>query len=221
MSLTCGYSSPRSDGHANPQITGVRVQVPPGHERFAHGAMRPVLRLSVPRRAGRRLGAQMNSIRGGTSVRRFTRFAASNISPRHIALDHPLALRCRFLGKLRAMRAGDEGLTSSGGGCRAGSDTRAEVTRLVRLTTQQMAAPGPDQNRHRRRNSRQTRDAGDPQPRRYEIGASCPAVTFRTGHLFRLAPVRCSSAIRAGLIDVTEPLDGSSVYMQIEGFISW
>jgi hypothetical protein len=55
MSLTCGYSSPRSDGHANSQVTGTRVQVPLGHEPFGHGAMLPVLRLTRPRRADRRL----------------------------------------------------------------------------------------------------------------------------------------------------------------------
>ena len=44
MSLTCGYSYPRSDGNANPQVMGARVQVPLGHEPFGHGPMLPVLR---------------------------------------------------------------------------------------------------------------------------------------------------------------------------------
>jgi hypothetical protein len=39
MSLTCGYSSARSDRHANSQVTGVRVQVPLGHEPLGHGAV--------------------------------------------------------------------------------------------------------------------------------------------------------------------------------------
>ena len=41
-----------------------------------------------------------------------------------------------------------------------------------------------------------------PRPGRYEIDTSCSAVTFRTRHLFGLAPVRGSFAIRAGTIDV-------------------
>jgi hypothetical protein len=51
MSLTCGYSSPRSDGDANSQVTGARVQVPLGHEPLGHDAMLPALRLTGPRRA--------------------------------------------------------------------------------------------------------------------------------------------------------------------------
>ena len=51
MSLTCDYSSPRSDGDANSQVTGARVQVPLGHEPFGHDAMLPVSRLTRPRRA--------------------------------------------------------------------------------------------------------------------------------------------------------------------------
>ena len=52
-----------------------------------------------------------------------------------------------------------------------------------------------------------------PRPGRYEIDTSCSAVTFRTRHLFGLAPVRGSFAIRAGTIDVAEPLAGSSLYV--------
>jgi hypothetical protein len=74
----------------------------------------------------------------------------------------------------------------------------------------------PGQGRHRRRHNRHTRDAGGPRPGRYEIDTSCSAVTFRTRHLFGLAPVRGSFAIRAGTIDVAEPLAGSSVYVQID-----
>jgi hypothetical protein len=53
MSLTCDYSSPRSDGHAVSQVTCARVQVPLGHEPFGHDAMLPVLRLTRPKRACR------------------------------------------------------------------------------------------------------------------------------------------------------------------------
>jgi hypothetical protein len=38
-----------------------------------------------------------------------------------------------------------------------------------------------------------------PRPGRYEIDISCSAVTFRTRHLFGLAPVRGSFTIRAGV----------------------
>ena len=55
-----------------------------------------------------------------------------------------------------------------------------------------------------------------PRPGRYEIDTSCSAVTFRTRHLFGLAPVRGSFRIRAGTIDVAEPLTDSSVYVQID-----
>jgi polyisoprenoid-binding protein YceI len=55
-----------------------------------------------------------------------------------------------------------------------------------------------------------------PRPGRYEIDTSCSAVTFRTRHLFGLAPVRGSFAIRAGTIEVAEPLADSSVYVHID-----
>jgi polyisoprenoid-binding protein YceI len=55
-----------------------------------------------------------------------------------------------------------------------------------------------------------------PRPGRYEIDASCSAVTFRTRHLFGLAPVRGSFAIRAGTIEVAEPLPGASVFVRID-----
>ena len=55
-----------------------------------------------------------------------------------------------------------------------------------------------------------------PRPGRYEIDTSCSAVTFRTRHLFGLAPVRGSFAIRAGTIDVAEPLPGARVFVRID-----
>ncbi len=55
-----------------------------------------------------------------------------------------------------------------------------------------------------------------PQPGRYEIDTSSSAVTFRTRHLFGLARVRGSFTIRAGTIDVTEPLTGSRINVQID-----
>ena len=41
-------------------------------------------------------------------------------------------------------------------------------------------------------------------------------MAFRTRHLFGLAPVRGSFRIRSGTVDVTEPLDGSRVRMEID-----
>jgi polyisoprenoid-binding protein YceI len=55
-----------------------------------------------------------------------------------------------------------------------------------------------------------------PRPGRYEIDTSCSAVTFRTRHLFGLAPVRGRFTIRAGTIDVAEPLADSSVHVHID-----
>lgn len=55
-----------------------------------------------------------------------------------------------------------------------------------------------------------------PRPGRYEIDISSSTVTFRTRHLFGLAPVRGRFAIRAGTIDVDEPLARSSAFVQID-----
>jgi len=55
-----------------------------------------------------------------------------------------------------------------------------------------------------------------PRPGRYEIDTSCSAVTFTTRHLFGLAPVRGSFAIRAATIDVAEPVTDSSIHAEID-----
>ena len=55
-----------------------------------------------------------------------------------------------------------------------------------------------------------------PRPGRYEIDISSSTVTFRTRHLFGLAPVRGRFAIRAGTIDVAEPLADSGVHVHID-----
>ena len=55
-----------------------------------------------------------------------------------------------------------------------------------------------------------------PEPGRYDIDTTCSAVTFRTGHLFGLAPVRGSFAIRTGTITITEPLADSSIHAEID-----
>jgi polyisoprenoid-binding protein YceI len=58
--------------------------------------------------------------------------------------------------------------------------------------------------------------AAAPQLGRYEIDTEGSAVTFGTRHLFGLAPVRGALAIRAGIVDVAEPLDASTIYAEIE-----
>jgi polyisoprenoid-binding protein YceI len=55
-----------------------------------------------------------------------------------------------------------------------------------------------------------------PPPGRYEIDTGRSAVTFRTRHLFGLAPVRGRFAIRAGTVDIAEPLAASAVYAEID-----
>jgi len=55
-----------------------------------------------------------------------------------------------------------------------------------------------------------------PQLGRYQIDPGGSSVTFRTRHLFGLAPVRGSFAITAGTVDVTEPLTASRVRAEIE-----
>jgi polyisoprenoid-binding protein YceI len=69
-----------------------------------------------------------------------------------------------------------------------------------------------------------TADAGNdspaaqatPQPGRYEIDTSCSAVTFRTRHLFGLAPVRGTFAIRAVTVNIAEPVTDSVIRAEIE-----
>jgi polyisoprenoid-binding protein YceI len=58
--------------------------------------------------------------------------------------------------------------------------------------------------------------AKTPQLGRYEIDAGHSAVTFRTRHLFGLAPVRGRFAIRNGTVDVAEPLAASAVHAEID-----
>jgi polyisoprenoid-binding protein YceI len=64
--------------------------------------------------------------------------------------------------------------------------------------------------------TRQDDPATTPQLGRYEIDPGGSTVTFRTRHLFGLAPVRGTFAISSGTIDVAEPLAGSGAYAEIE-----
>jgi polyisoprenoid-binding protein YceI len=51
---------------------------------------------------------------------------------------------------------------------------------------------------------------------RYEIDTARSTVTFRTRHLFGLAPVRGRFAIRGGTVDIAEPLAASAVHAEID-----
>jgi polyisoprenoid-binding protein YceI len=64
--------------------------------------------------------------------------------------------------------------------------------------------------------TRQDHAATTPQLGRYLIDRGGSALTFRTRHLFGLAPVRGSFAIAAGTVDVAEPFAESSVCAEIE-----
>ena len=55
-----------------------------------------------------------------------------------------------------------------------------------------------------------------PQLGRYQIDPAGSSVTFRTRHLFGLAPVRGRFAVRGGTVDVSEPVSGSRVHAEIE-----
>jgi polyisoprenoid-binding protein YceI len=58
--------------------------------------------------------------------------------------------------------------------------------------------------------------AAAPQPGRYAIDLAHSCVTFRTRHLFGLAPVRGTFAIRCGVADISDPLTGSSICAEID-----
>jgi polyisoprenoid-binding protein YceI len=55
-----------------------------------------------------------------------------------------------------------------------------------------------------------------PQLGRYAIDPDRSAVTFRTRHMFGLAPVRGRFAIRGGTVDVAEPASASDVRVEID-----
>jgi polyisoprenoid-binding protein YceI len=55
-----------------------------------------------------------------------------------------------------------------------------------------------------------------PQLGRYEIDPDQSSITFRARHLFGLAPVRGTFAIRGGTVDIAEPVTGSAAYAEIE-----
>lgn len=58
--------------------------------------------------------------------------------------------------------------------------------------------------------------AATPRLGHYDIDISQSKISFRTRHLFGLAPVRGTLAIRSGSVDVAEPLTQSAVHAEIE-----
>jgi polyisoprenoid-binding protein YceI len=58
--------------------------------------------------------------------------------------------------------------------------------------------------------------AAPPQPGHLDIDPSQSAVTFRTRHLFGLAPVRGTFALRGGTVDIAEPVAESGIHAEIE-----
>ena len=58
--------------------------------------------------------------------------------------------------------------------------------------------------------------ATKPRLGRYAIDPDASSVVFRTRHLFGLAPVRGTFRIRAGTVDVTEPLASSRIRVEID-----
>ncbi|GAA2431991.1 YceI family protein [Streptomyces mauvecolor] len=62
----------------------------------------------------------------------------------------------------------------------------------------------------------QDRTTAAPGLGRYAIDPGGSAVTFRTRHVFGLLPVSGSFTIRSGTVDIAEPLDGSSVGVEID-----
>jgi polyisoprenoid-binding protein YceI len=58
--------------------------------------------------------------------------------------------------------------------------------------------------------------AATPKPGHYAIDVTSSRVTFRTRHMFGLAPVTGTLAIRSGSMDVTEPLDGTRIRAEID-----
>jgi polyisoprenoid-binding protein YceI len=55
-----------------------------------------------------------------------------------------------------------------------------------------------------------------PQPGHYDIDPDRSRVTFATRHLFGLARVKGSFAIRGGTADVADPITASAIYAEIE-----
>jgi polyisoprenoid-binding protein YceI len=58
--------------------------------------------------------------------------------------------------------------------------------------------------------------ATTPRLGRYEIDPGRSTLAFRTRHLFGLAPVRGTFAIRGGTVDIAEPFTDSAVHAEIE-----
>jgi len=153
MSLTCGYSSPRSDGDANSQVTGARVQVPLGHEPFGHDAMLPALRLTGPRRADlnklpnlrRLLTAELAAARrcrtAGSGA--FSRRVWCCAEPARLGVNAAGLLRRRVFGACLAAVAGQSSrrVVRTGRLVRTAPDRRAAPVRPGPAASRRAAGP--------------------------------------------------------------------------------
>jgi len=63
--------------------------------------------------------------------------------------------------------------------------------------------------------------AAAPQPGHYTIDPGESGVTFRTRHLFGLAPVRGRFAIGRGVAEISDPVTGSSILAEIDAASFW
>jgi polyisoprenoid-binding protein YceI len=72
------------------------------------------------------------------------------------------------------------------------------------------------QPRHRTAGPVSGQEDATPRIGQYEIDTRHSAISFRTRHLFGLAPVRGSFAIRSGTVRVAEPLAGSAISAEID-----
>jgi len=60
-----------------------------------------------------------------------------------------------------------------------------------------------------------TRSTCTPQPGHYDIDVSRSSITFRTRHMFGLAPVRGTFAVLSGSVDVAQPVAESAISAEI------
>ena len=91
----------------------------------------------------------------------------------------------------------------------------------TRLSSAQQATPRPAAGGTRSgaledMQTTQSLTKATPQLGRYRIDPDGSSVTFRTRHLFGLAPVRGRFAVRSGIVDVAEPVTGSRVHAEFD-----
>src|SRR5215472_14407120 len=53
-------------------------------------------------------------------------------------------------------------------------------------------------------------------PGNYDVDPQRTTIRFRTRHMFGLGPVRGTFALRSGAVTVTDPVDGSAIFAEID-----